>query len=89
LVGTVATARFTLESAATVAIGPADAGPHGITQGFETGQFSRNADDNRLYYLATELGRCADNAWDSGATLGLWSADEAVGPWRRPPTSES
>jgi hypothetical protein len=68
-------ARFILKSAATVAIGAADAGSHGITQGFETGQFSRNTDDGRLYYLATELGRCASNAWDSGATLGLWSAD--------------
>jgi hypothetical protein len=67
--------------AATPVIGSEQALPHGILQGFETGNFFKvNA---TYYYAATELGLCKGVRWDSTTRAGLWTAPKSAGPWTR------
>ena len=62
-------------------IGPNEALPHGIHQGFETGQFFREG--GIYYYAANELGLCPHVVWDRTTRAGLWSAPTSAGPWTR------
>lgn len=62
-------------------IGPEQAVPHGIFQGFETGQFIKVG--RTYYYVANELGLCKHVVWDRTTRAGLWSASNASGPWTR------
>jgi hypothetical protein len=62
-------------------IGVELAAPHGILQGFETGNFMKAGDT--YYYAATELGFCKNIRWDSTTRAGLWSAPNSTGPWTR------
>ena len=70
-----------VSSAAEPVIGPAESVPHGVYQGFETGQFLKI---NDTYFVAiNELGLCRDVVWDQTTRAALWSASNASGPWRR------
>jgi hypothetical protein len=62
-------------------IGAEQAIPHGIFQGFETGNYMNVGDT--YYYAATELGLCKNIRWDSTTRAGLWSAPNSKGPWTR------
>ena len=71
----------TVSSDATPVIGPAETLPHGIHQGFETGQFFK---ENGTYFVAiNELGLCKHVTWDRTTRAALWSAPNASGPWTR------
>lgn len=70
-----------VSSDAAPVIGPAETTPHGVYQGFETGQFFRR---NGTYYVAiNELGLCQHVTWDRTTRAALWSAPNASGPWTR------
>ena len=70
-----------VSAAAEPVIGADLANPHGILQGFETGNFMKV--NNTYYYAATELGFCKGIRWDSTTRAGLWSAPNSTGPWTR------
>ena len=70
-----------VSAAAEPVIGKDLANPHGILQGFETGNFMKV--NNTYYYAATELGFCKGIRWDSTTRAGLWSAPNSTGPWTR------
>ena len=71
----------TISSDATEVIGPAESLPHGVHQGFETGQFFK---ENGTYFVAiNELGLCKHVTWDKTTRAALWSAPNASGPWTR------
>jgi hypothetical protein len=70
-----------VSASAEPVIGPAQTVPHGVHQGFETGQFMKI---NGTYYVAiNELGLCEDVVWDRTTRAALWSAPNASGPWQR------
>jgi hypothetical protein len=61
----------TVSSHATPVIGPAQTTPHGVYQGFETGQFFKN---NGTYYVAiNELGLCTSVIWDRCVTTSFYT----------------
>ena len=62
-------------------IGPNQTIPHGVFQGFETGQYM--AIDGVHYYVANELGLCENVTWDKTTRAALWSAPTGAGPWTR------
>lgn len=71
----------TVSSNAAPVIGPAETLPHGVYQGFETGQFFK---ENGTYFVAiNELGLCPSVTWDRTTRAALWSAPDASGPWTR------
>jgi hypothetical protein len=71
----------TVSSDAAPVIGPAETLPHGVHQGFETGQFFKQ---NDTYFVAiNELGLCERVTWDRTTRAALWSAPNASGPWSR------
>ena len=70
-----------VSAAAEPVIGADLANPHGILQGFETGNFMKSG--GTYYYAATELGFCKGIRWDSTTRAGLWSAPNSTGPWTR------
>eukprot|EP01043_Picozoa_sp_COSAG02_P066474 COSAG02_NODE_10361_length_1959_cov_3.015054_1_plen_533_part_10 len=71
----------TVSSDAVPVIGPAETLPHGVYQGFETGQFFKW---NGTYFVAiNELGLCKSVVWDRTTRSALWSAPNASGPWTR------
>jgi hypothetical protein len=70
-----------VSSAAAPVIGPAEARPHGVFQGFETGQYIKV--DGTHYVVANELGLCEHVVWDKTTRAALWSAPSGAGPWTR------
>jgi hypothetical protein len=79
---TAAEPQWEVVSAALEPVIGADlANPHGILQGFETGNFMKAG--GTYYYSATELGFCKGIRWDSTTRAGLWSAPNSTGPWTR------
>ena len=62
-------------------IGPADAVPHGVFQGFETGQYTKV--DGTHHVAINELGLCEHVTWDRTTRAALWSAPNGSGPWTR------
>ena len=62
-------------------IGPADAAPHGVFQGFETGQYTKV--DGTHFVAINELGLCEHVTWDRTTRAALWSAPNGSGPWTR------
>lgn len=70
-----------VSSSSEPVIGPAQSLPHGIYQGFETGQYMKVGSTH--YYVANELGLCENIIWDRTTRAGLWSAPNGSGPWTR------
>lgn len=70
-----------VSSSAEPVIGPTQAVPHGIYQGFETGQYIKVGAVH--YYVANELGLCEHVTWDRTTRAALWSAPNGSGPWTR------
>ena len=70
-----------ISSSTEPVIGPGQAHPHGIFQGFETGHYFQV--DGTHYYAANELGLCKHAVWDRTTRAGLWSAPSGAGPWER------
>jgi len=68
-------------STAEPGIGPEQTLPHGVYQGFETGQYIKAG--GKHYYVANELGLCPHVRWDFSTRAALWTAPSGAGPWSR------
>eukprot|EP00947_MAST-08B_sp_MAST-8B-sp1_P002916 g2916.t1 len=78
----VASPRWELVSSSSEpVIGPEQTIPHGVYQGFETGQYTKI--NGTYYYAANELGLCQHVTWDRTTRAALWSAPNGTGPWTR------
>ena len=70
-----------VSSTAEPVIGPSQCAPHGIYQGFETGQYTFHQGTH--YLVVNELGLCEHVTWDKTTRAALWSAPSGSGPWTR------